>query len=160
MQVWPASTWGHPAPTHAEGPGRGGSQAHRRKRQTHGGRARKTEVNRNKTEVESHLEVTEPESRRDGSQCRRGNEITHPEKPPYRKRGIPRWPRTKRLREETEHNRTEEGQEVDSAQDRRRSRAERLPKARSRKRWTSSLGQVHRCVYMGDGASIKNIPAS
>lgn len=39
---------------------KGGSQAHMRKRHTQS-RARKTDVNRKKTEMESHLEVTGPE---------------------------------------------------------------------------------------------------
>lgn len=116
VQGWPTSTWGHSSLTHAaEGPGRGGSQAHRRKRQTHGGRARKTEVNRNKTEVESHLGVTEPESRRDGSQCHRGNKIPHTEKPPVQREGATQMASHKETerRNRTEWNRRGTG--VDSA---------------------------------------------
>lgn len=58
-------------------------------KKAHAVRARKTEVNRKKTEMDSHLEATEPESQKEGKDSL-SEKYTHTEKPIHRKRELPR----------------------------------------------------------------------
>lgn len=122
----------------------------REKRQTHGGRARKIEVNRNKTEVESHLEVTEPESLEGGPGVSVSEEIKSPiQRSPATKRG--RYPdglaQRDQRRKRTEPYRGGIGGRLGAGPTQKA--AGRLPKAGLRKRQSSWLGQVHQCVRMG-----------
>lgn len=111
--------------------------------------------------MESHLEVTEPESLEGGPGVSVGEEIKSPiQRSPATKRG--RYPdglaQRDRRRNRTEPYRGGIGGRLGAGLT--QEEAGRLPKAGLRKRQSSWLGQVHQCVRMGGGASIKNFLAS
>ena len=58
---------------------------HTHEEEAHAVRARNTEVNRKKTDIKSHLEVTEPQSQRDEKDSLCEKIKTHTEKPIHRK---------------------------------------------------------------------------